>query len=85
MKRSWRQSVAFDRFFLLAQEGAALLLGIKDNHYYHCSDCCGQEDFHAPRIARTHKNVLYSGFAESKQICKGKVDEITRKILFTNR
>ena len=57
-------------FFPLAQEGMAFLLCIDDNHYYHCSDGCDQEDFHAPRIAWTRKNVLYSGFANSKQLCK---------------
>ncbi|MFT3890832.1 MAG: hypothetical protein QM730_04290 [Anaerolineales bacterium] len=74
-----------DDVFLLAQENMALLLCIDDNHYYHCSDCCGQEDFHAPRIAWTHKNVLYSGFAISKQLCKGKFGWNCLENPFTNR
>ncbi len=68
MKRFLVRSVTSGCLFLLAQEGAALLLCIEDNHYYHCSDCCDQKYFHAPRIAPTRKSVLYSGFANAKQL-----------------
>lgn len=64
------RSVLPDFLFLLAQEGAAFLLCVNGNHYYHRSDCQRQEDFHARRIARTPESVLYRQFADSEQICK---------------
>jgi hypothetical protein len=84
MKRSWSLFLP-DCLDLLAQEGAAFLLCIDDNHYYHCSDGYNQEDFHAPRIARTRENALYSGFAISKQLCKGKFEWKCPENPFTNR
>ena len=69
MKRSW-SLFSPDDLYLLAQEVTALLLCIDDNHYYHCCYGYDQEDFHIPRIARSPKNVLYSRFANEKQLCK---------------
>lgn len=62
------RSVMLNRFRLLAQESAAFLFCIKCHHYDQGKYCQRQEDFHAPRIAPTSKSVLYSGFANAKQL-----------------
>jgi hypothetical protein len=53
----------------LAQVGAPLSRCIYDENCDHGSQCADQEYFHAHRIARTLSLVLYSGFANTKQLC----------------
>ena len=54
---------------LLAQVGTPLLSRIRDDDCDHCNQYDDQEYFHAHRIARTLESVLYSGFANTKQLC----------------
>ena len=62
------RSVVLHRIRLLAQEGAAFLFGIQCHHQNQGSHCQHQEDFHAPMVAPTCQIVLYSGFANTKQL-----------------
>jgi hypothetical protein len=61
-------AMPFDRLILLAQEGMALFFRIHNHHQKHCCHRRDQEHFHAHRIAWSCKSVLYSGFANAKQI-----------------
>ena len=63
----------------LAQVGAPLLSRIYDEYCIQCNQCNDQEYFHAHRIARSNKSVLYSGFADAKQLCNG-LNKRNRKV-----
>lgn len=56
--------------FPLAQEFTAFPSRIYGANHNHCGYCDDQEDFHAHRIARTRKSVLYRGLSNAKQLCK---------------
>lgn len=61
-------SGAFLRLFLLAQESGALLFCIQ-GYYHKQTHKKEKENLHVPRIARRSESVLYSEFANAKQIC----------------
>ena len=60
-------SVRFIDVFLLAQEGMPLLSRIHKDDRQQSSHRCNKKQFHAHRIARTCKVVLYSGLANTQQ------------------
>ena len=53
---------------LLAQEGTPLTPSIDKDDCQQRSQCGKKKHFHAPRIARTRHSVLYSEFADTKQL-----------------
>ena len=53
---------------LLILEGKLLLPGFNEKDDWYHSDCHDQENFHAHRIAWSHYFVLYSEFANTKQL-----------------
>lgn len=63
----WSGSGALFCVFLLAQEGKPLLSQIHRKDHQQTKHHQKEEN-HAHRIARTTKSVLYSGFANTKQI-----------------
>lgn len=57
-------------FLLLAQEGEPLLPHIHGYDHKQTQNHKKKESVHAQRIAWSPESVLYSGFANSKQLCK---------------
>jgi len=64
------RSGAFLRLILLAQESDSLLFHVHGYHHKQTQNHKKEENIHAPRIAWSHPVVLYSGFANAKQLCK---------------
>jgi hypothetical protein len=58
------------RLFLLAQKGEPLLSCVHGDDHKQTKNQNKEEKNHAHRIARSPKSVLYSGFANAKQLCK---------------
>lgn len=61
-------SVSLGGLFLLAQEGAPLPAGIDNEDCQQGSHGCDKKHFHDHRIARSRRSVLYSEFANKKQL-----------------
>lgn len=62
-------SVRLVDVLLLAQEGTPLLSRIHKDDRQQSSHRCNKKQFHAPRIARSQRSVLYSDFASAQQKC----------------
>jgi hypothetical protein len=62
------RSKAILGLFLLAQEGNPLLFRVHGDDHKQTKHHNKQEKNHANRIARTPAAVLYSGFANTKQL-----------------
>jgi hypothetical protein len=75
----WDDSEAFLCFLLLAQEGEPLLFRIHGNDHKQTKQQ-KEEKNHVHRIAWTLKSVLYSGFANAKQLCKHQIADISRTV-----
>ena len=56
--------------FLMAQESTSLLSCIYNNDCQQCRHSCNKKHFHAHRIARSRRPVLYREFADTKQLWK---------------
>jgi hypothetical protein len=69
----------------LAQEGTSLLCCIYSENNQQTKHHQKEENFHAPRIARSLKSVLYSEFANTKQLRKAYLGCFVWHISFTKR
>ena len=62
------RSVLLCNLYLLAQEGTPLTPCIDNDNCQQGSQCGEKKHFHAHRIAWTRQPVLYSEFADKKQL-----------------